>query len=153
MREVPELPRGCKLNDDLQRKLCSYIANQLTMEDACDAAGINRSTVWEWRGRGQEDPASRFGEFEREITKALIAAKATLITKIATHPDLKGAIFLLKNRYPLEYKDRYSQELMGKDGNAIETNTTLNPFVVNFTMPAPDETEFTTVNHQKPDAG
>jgi hypothetical protein len=44
--------------------------------DACDVLEVNRTTVWEWRNLGQQDPVSRYGQFERAITKAYALAKS-----------------------------------------------------------------------------
>ena len=65
-----------KLTDALQSELCGLIMNKATLEDAADYLGLNRTTIWEWRDRGRAEPESRYGAFERAVTKALAAAKS-----------------------------------------------------------------------------
>jgi hypothetical protein len=84
----------------LEEKLCALIQKQLTLTDACDVLEVNRTTVWEWRSLGQRDPANRYGQFERRITKAYAMAKSSLIREIARHPDLKGKIFFAQEPLP-----------------------------------------------------
>jgi hypothetical protein len=134
-----------KLTNASEEKLCGLVQNQLTLTDACDVLEINRTTVWEWRSLGQRDPDSRYGQFERAITKADALAKSSLIRAIARHPDLKGKIFLLKNRYPAEYRDRVYQEIAGPAGAPIPVAA--NPFQVNIVMSGDPEPKFTIVDH------
>jgi len=134
-----------KLTDDLEKRLCGLIQKQLTLTDSCDLLEVNRTTVWEWRSLGQRDPASRYGQFERRITKAYAQAKSSLIRDIARHPDLKGKIFLLKNRYPTEYRDRVHQEIAGPEGAPIPVAA--NPFQVNIVMSGDPDPQFTIVDH------
>ena len=133
-----------KLTDILEEKLCALIQKQLTLTDACDVLEVNRTTVWEWRSLGQRDPESRYGQFERQITKAYALAKSSLIRDIARHPDLKGKIFLLKNRYPTEYRDRVCQEINGPEGAPIPVAA--NPFQVNIVLSGDPDPHFTIVD-------
>ena len=133
-----------KLTDDLEKRLCGLIQKQLTLTDSCDLLEVNRTTVWEWRSLGQRDPASRYGQFERRITKAYALAKSRLIRDIARHPDLKGKIFLLKNRYPTEYRDRVYQEINGPEGAPIPVAA--NPFQVNIVLSGDPDPHFTIVD-------
>jgi hypothetical protein len=130
-----------KLTDALQSELCGLIMNKATLEDAADYLGLNRTTIWEWRDRGRAEPESRYGAFERAVTKALAAAKVHLIHDIATHQSVRGKMFLLCNRYPREYRMHIATEVSGPDGKAIPVEMT-RPFVVNVTCSAsPDEPE------------
>jgi hypothetical protein len=36
----------------------------------------------DWRARGQQDPASRFGEFNRALEAALLASETMMVHKI-----------------------------------------------------------------------
>ena len=53
-----------------------------------------------------------------------------MIRDIARHPDLKGKIFLLRNRYPTEYRDRVSQEIVGPEGAPIRVAANPSPVVL-----------------------
>jgi hypothetical protein len=130
-------PHG-KLNDELERQFCSLIMNQAKIEDAADCLGVHRTTVHTWRALGREQPESRYGQFEEAVSKAMALAKVSLIRDIAVHPDIRGKMFILKNRYPEEYRDRLVQEMSGPDGAPIPVAA--NPFKVEITLATnPDE--------------
>jgi hypothetical protein len=130
-----------KLNDELERQFCSLIMNQAKIEDAADCFGIHRTTVQDWRAWGRERPGTRWAQFEEAITKALTLAKVAMIRDIAHHPDIRGKMFLLKNRYPAEYRDRIWTEPSGPDGGPVPLQS--NPFVVHVTLAqASDAREF-----------
>jgi hypothetical protein len=140
-------PHG-KLTDEVERRFCSLIMNQAKVEDAADCLGIHRSTVHDWRAWGRERPESRYGQFEEAITKALALAKVSLIRDVAQHPDIKGKIFILKNRYPAEYRDRIWTEVSGPEGAPIPVAA--NPFLVQITLaaePGAPEPEFNVRPH------
>ena len=120
----------------------------MTLDDACEFVGVHRVTVWQWRAKGQEDPRGRYGQFERALNKALIEAKSFLIKGIAKHPDVRGKIFILKNRYPAEFRDRIVQEVSGPDGQAVPLNVNINPFEIKIVMAGGEET-FKTVAYNR----
>jgi hypothetical protein len=118
---------GSKLDCALTKQLCELIEDQLTLEDACTIAGVSRKAVWEWRGRGQQEENPAYVAFEAAISQALINAKHALVKRVANHTDVKGAMFILKNRYPQEFRDRVVQEVTGAEGMPL---LPLNPFHV-----------------------
>lgn len=103
----------------LTKELCELIRQQATLEDSAAKCHIGRETIWEWRTRGQQNEHPCYVAFEEAIGEALIDAKQTLIVGIATDRDIKGKLFLLKNRYPAEYRDRIVQEVSGPDGSPL----------------------------------
>jgi hypothetical protein len=123
-----------KLTDELEEEICKLIRGQMTLTDACAWVGINRTCVWEWRTKGQAHPESRYGQFERAIEKAYMVAKAYLIRGVAQHPDVRGKLFILKNRYPDEFRDRIVQEMSGPNGAAMPLQVTVNPFEIKIVM-------------------
>ena len=123
-----------KLTDQLESELCALITNKATLEDAADYLGINRTTIWEWRDRGRAEPESRYGAFERAVTKAFAAAKVHLIHDIANHQSVRGKMFLLCNRYPTEYRMHISTEVSGVGGAPIAFDPT-RKFTVNINCP------------------
>jgi hypothetical protein len=132
LRKPGDVQTTGKLTDEIEEEICKLIHGQMTLTDACQWVGISRAAVWEWRTKGQEDPSSRYGKFEQAVAKALLVAKAYLIRGVATHPDLKGKIFILKNRYPEEFRDRIIQEVSGPDGAPVPVQ--MNPFQVSIIL-------------------
>jgi len=51
-----------------------------------------------------------------------------LIKRVADHSDIRGAMFILKNRYLQEYRDRIVQEISGVKG--LQLLPSINPFHV-----------------------
>jgi hypothetical protein len=154
-RLVKRKPRGSnggnghsKLTKELTDKVCGFIAGGMRWEDACILSGIHRSTAWEWRAKGENgDPTYQY--FMEQADLAELKSKAVLVSYIRNDPDWKARKFILINRFPDEFKDRYYQELSGKDGQPIQTNGTFNPFQVNITMSGTnDEEVFTTIDHR-----
>jgi hypothetical protein len=133
-----------KLTDELEEEICKLIRGQMSLTDACAWVGISRVAVWEWRARGQAEPESRYGQFDRAIEKAYTVAKAYLIRGIAQHSDVKGKIFILKNRYPEEFRDRIVQEVSGPGGASVPVTLNVNPFEVKIVMSGEPE-QFKTV--------
>jgi hypothetical protein len=123
-----------KLTDEMEEEICKLIRGQMTLIDACAWVGIHRNVVWEWRAKGQADPESRYGQFERAIEKAYMVAKAYLIRGVAQHQDVKGKLFILKNRYPDEFRDRIVQEVSGPGGTAVPVDVTVNPFEIKIVL-------------------
>lgn len=140
MRKKPETGNAGKLTDALEEEICKLLRAQMTLTDACQWLGISRVAVWEWRTKGQEDPESRYGRFEKAIEKALTVAKAYLIRGVAQHSDVRGKLFLLKNRYPQEFRDRIVQEVSGPGGEAVPVNVNINPFEIKIVLAGEEET-------------
>jgi hypothetical protein len=144
--------RGSKLTSTLTKRLCALIERHATLDDAARACGISRETVWEWRGRGQrgqeagEDNA--YAAFENAISASLFKAKQTLVAKVADHSDWKASAFILKNRFPNEYRDHVIQEVTGAEGQPLIPQQ--NPFLVVLELDprdAPLEEKSFTVEH------
>jgi transposase-like protein len=144
LKKKPEVPGNSRLSDELEEELCKLLRGQMTLTDACQWIGVSRAAVWEWRTKGQEDPSTRYGRFERAIEKALTIAKAYLIRGVAQHNDVRGKIFLLKNRYPNEFRDRIVQELSGPNGTSVPVTMNINPFEIKIVLAGEPE-KFQTV--------
>jgi len=118
-----------KLTTALTERFCELIRDQMTVEDACTMTGVSRKVVWEWRGRGQQEEHPAYVAFEAALTQALIDAKQKLIKRVAEHTDIRGPMFILKNRYPQEFRDRIVQEISGPEGEPL-MRPQINPFQV-----------------------
>jgi hypothetical protein len=117
-----------KLTDEVEEQICKLLRSQMSFSDACAWVGINRVTIWEWRTKGKAKPESRYGHFAQAVEKALLVAKAVLIHDIAQSSDIRGKLFLLKNRYPSEFRDRIIQEVSGVASAPVPVQ--VNPFSV-----------------------
>jgi len=135
-----------KLTDEIEGKICGYIAGGMKWEDACELCGIHRTTAWHWRDRGAAGEP-RYAQFMVAANTAEVKSKALLVAEIRRDTDWRAKQWLLINRFPDEFKIRYYQELAGRDGGAIQTNSTVNPFKVEVILAGVEPTEFTTIDH------
>ena len=106
-----------KLTYETQEKICQAIRGGQTLECAAALAHIDRSTLNDWRYRGQQEPGSRYAEFNQAMEQALLESEAMLVHAIVTDSDWKAKKWILKNRFPDRYRERY--ELSGPEGKAV----------------------------------
>lgn len=114
--------RVTKLTKYVYDSVCRLLAEGHTVELAATLSGVQHATLWSWVRHGQDNPDGPFGQFARDVSYAKEVSHRFLVQKIATDPDWKAAAFLLKNRFPKLYADRYAQELSGPDGSPIPVN-------------------------------
>jgi len=124
-----------KLTDDVQDKICNAVRGGQTFECAASLVGIDRHTLNDWRQRGQQQPNSRYGEFNRALEAALLASETMMVHKILSSDDWKAAKWILKNRFPDRYRERY--ELTGAAGGPIPLEHTGGKFTVTVVCPPP----------------
>jgi succinate dehydrogenase flavin-adding protein (antitoxin of CptAB toxin-antitoxin module) len=127
-------PRS-KLTDDVQQKICNAVSSGQTFDCAASLVRIDRHTLADWRARGQQEPDSRYGEFNRALEAALLASETMMVHKILSDPDWKAAKWILKNRFPDRYRERY--ELSGPAGSPIPVEHS-GQFTVNVTCTQDD---------------
>jgi hypothetical protein len=163
-REVPRLhlepgqPHSrTKLTDEVESMICERISEGLAWQDAARLSGVHRSTVWNWKIRGQafnenpdEQPEdARFGVFVERLAIAESRCKETWVKRVAKDPDWRALAFLLKAHWPKEFCEFVRQELSGPDGQAIEVHQT-NPFRVEVHLEGPSDIKWTTIDHSQP---
>jgi hypothetical protein len=79
-----------KLTDEVQGKICHAVRGSQTLECAAALVHIDRTTLNDWRQRGQQEPDSRYGEFNRALEAALLESEAMMVHAIVTDPDWKA---------------------------------------------------------------
>lgn len=145
-KKSPDEPAktNSKLTDKVQEKICGFIAGGMRWEDACVLSGIHRSTAWVWKDRGAAGE-ERYKEFLEAVELAEMRSKALLVADIRRDVDWKAKKWLLMNRFPKEFRDSYTQEVVGADGGPVSLS--LNPFTVNVNLTGIEQ-EFTTINEE-----
>lgn len=113
-----------KLSYETQEKIIQAIRGSQTFECAAALAGIDRTTLNDWRYRGQQEPGSRYASFNKALEQALLESEAALVKAIVTDPDWKAKKWILKNRFPDRYKERVISELSGPGGAPIPIDST-----------------------------
>jgi hypothetical protein len=99
------MARPTKLTLDVQTTLVFALSEGATIEHACDYAGINPDTYYEWMKRG-EAGAPEYSEFSESVTRARgrgIVTDLGTISKAVLAGDWKAAAWRLQHRYPAEY--------------------------------------------------
>jgi hypothetical protein len=121
----PGQPTGHSLlNDDIEKRICSFVARCHGYESACLAVGINPTTLRNWRQRGMENPNSRYGKFVERLEAARNRAKIRMVNFLANNPDWKARWKLMKNFWPHEFSERFISEISGPGGAPIPVDTT-----------------------------
>ena len=151
---MPQLARGkyrTWLEPDNLLRLAAWARDGLTDEQIASNMGISRSTLSEWKKKYQNisDALKKgkevidiqvenallkraLGYSYEEVTKERIldtcTGESTLtVTKVVTKqmsPDVTAQIFWLKNRRPVEWRDRKDIAVSGKVNNPFEGITT-----------------------------
>jgi hypothetical protein len=126
------------IDDPQVKQLLSALQAGNFVEDACDFAGIAKSTVYRWLDRGlQESDSIAAGEKpnknERvylELWDAIKSARAeakvrnvAIIQNAAKNGTWQAAAWWLERTAPQQYGRRLSAEISGEDGGAIKVVT------------------------------
>lgn len=94
-----------KLTPEVQDTIARMIKVGVPIEMAAEAAGIARSTFFDWlkRGEAKGTKNKRFRDFRAAIEQARAEAEATLVTRIAKaaqNGSWSAAAWLLERRAP-----------------------------------------------------
>ena len=118
-----------------------------TAIEIAECFGVNADTIAEWKKQHPEFSDSlklNRDQADAPVVKSLYQRalgyeykeikvienpdgtrrKEVTIKRVA--PDVTAQIFWLKNRQPADWRDVHKQEITGKDGGAIKTETKLN---------------------------
>jgi transposase-like protein len=137
------------IEPDSLLKLEAWARDGLTDEQIAGNIGINRATLYDWKKKFPEiDEALKKGKevvdiqvenalYKRamgykytEVIKEPVVDKETGKTKMVVAkevtkevlPDVTAQIFWLKNRKPVEWRDKQEIDIAGKDGKPFEVN-------------------------------
>lgn len=141
---------GGKLDDELEQRICGYIAEGLTITDACGLCDISRETLHRWKERGVDEPGSRYAQFLEKCEKAELSCKRVWVKRIAADLDWRAVAWLAARRWPASFTEYTRQELSGPDGVPLPSG---NPFnVVVHVGPTPEGETFSVIDHRVPPA-
>jgi hypothetical protein len=131
-----------KLSNEISQQICNVVSSGQSLETAAMMCKINRTTIRNWRLRGQEDPNGPYGRFMEAIDYANELAIGMMVNKLLTHPDPKWTWKILKNKRPEEFNERLHirSELSGPDGAPIPIEHS-GGFTVNVSCKALEEEE------------
>jgi hypothetical protein len=133
--------RPTKLTGDRQEKICEALRKGVTIKGACDLVGLDESTYYKWRNRGEDElrrveeghancrvrkSEKRYVDFFEATTRAIAESERALVENIegAAEEDWRAALELLRRRF----SDRWSKQTnvdVTSDGEPI-TDINLN---------------------------
>src|SRR5439155_15226127 len=87
--------RATLLNAQLQRKICSLLAQGHTVSAVCGAVGIGERTFYDW--------LEKRPHFSQVATRAIGQSKIALLDKLRLSDDWRAQAFLLERRWPSEF--------------------------------------------------
>lgn len=108
--------RPGKLTPELQDKICNLIRAGHYFCTAAAACGIHKSTFQDWKTKGENAKAGKFREFWLAVKEAEGVSELLLVDKILKEGGAKGALEVLKRRFPERWGDRHRLEHSTPDG-------------------------------------
>lgn len=101
--------RDPKLTQARQEKIAGAIEEGKSIASACRMAGIDRTTFYNWMGRGEDEKETVYSEFFNRITRARGHGEDQYFTTIfelaKQEGDLATLMSMLKQRYPESWGD------------------------------------------------
>jgi hypothetical protein len=131
-------PRGgypSLLTKDREEKLVDLLQRGHWVSPACAAVGISRTTFYEWRALGIQDPKSKYGKFLEKVNDAVAFAEARAIHVISTEADSNAEMMLKFMR--IRHRKRWGEnrlELTGKDGAPIQVESKIPDRMLRMSM-------------------
>lgn len=131
--------RPTKLTDDRRETICEALRKGVSIEGACDLAGLSHQSFYNWRERGQDElrrvenghpncqvrqDEQPFVEFLEATTRAIAESEEQLVGNIndAAPEDWRAAIALLERRFPERWSKRTNVDLTSGGEQVTEIN-------------------------------
>lgn len=118
--------RPTKLTPEVQEKIVSLVRAGNYPEVAAQAAGVGRSTYYDWMRWADEKgkPYSDFSEAVKEAQAAAESHAVTIIRKAAMDGSWQAAAWFLERSKAERWRRKENVELTGKDGGPVEQRIT-----------------------------
>lgn len=114
--------RPTKLNAATRDAIVEYVTAGMPKGIAAEAAGIGKSTFFDWIKRGEAEPDSDFSDFSDAIKKAYAeaAVRNLAIIQLAAKTNWQAAAWYLERTRPDEFgrRTRSDVTLGARDGEA-----------------------------------
>jgi len=98
-----------KLNEKLIRNICAFIQAGTTFDIAAKANGIARSTLYNWRKKGEKATSGIYKQFHDELDKAEAVAEVSFLFKVRKQGP-EAAKWLLQRRWPERWSLRHRRK-------------------------------------------
>jgi len=114
------------LNETIQNAMVEAIEGGNYATTAAEAAGIGKSTHYEWMEKGEQG-IEPYAEYAEAIKKAEAIAETNAVKVIqeASRDNWTAGAWYLERKFPDKWgrKDKLTQEISGKDGKPIEIDS------------------------------
>jgi len=114
------------LSEAIQNAMVEAIEGGNYATTAAEAAGIGKSTHYEWMEKGEQG-IEPYAEYADAIKKAEAIAEqnAVKVIKEASRDNWTAGAWYLERKFPDKWgrKDKLTQEISGKDGKPIEIDS------------------------------
>ena len=100
------MARPSKLTSEIQYTLIAALQEGASIAHACDYAGIDAKTFYNWMQRGESGEEEDFFQFFQAVTRARgrgVVTDLATISHAVRAGDWKAAAWRLQHRYPQEY--------------------------------------------------
>ncbi|RME07092.1 MAG: hypothetical protein D6803_04830 [Anaerolineae bacterium] len=121
------MARRTKLTPERTKRICDQVRKGVPYETAARLAGIDPSTFYRWKARGERAKRGLYREFWEALQQADAEAEAALIEE--TKKERGGPRWILERRWP----ERWGQKVDVKFEGTV--------FAVDWGIPDGDETE------------
>lgn len=141
--------RPTDLTPKLQRKIVAMVRDGVSPEVAAVAAGLHRSTYYDWRARGRTEGSGPYSDFSDAVESAIAQceARAARIVARAFPDSWQAAMTLMERRFPdrwgrRERIDIYEHEKVRQEAERIAARFGVSPDLVlqraGVTLPTPN---------------
>ncbi len=96
-------------------RICGWVSKGAPETIACDAVGIARSTMSEWKRKGEQDPDSDYGRFRQALMRARGERDASLCERLLNSQDDRTIRWYLECRRREEFGKHQVQEVQVRD--------------------------------------
>lgn len=102
--------RPTKLTPEVQDKICNLIRAGHYFNTAAAASGVHPKTFQEWKAKGEVAKGGLYREFWHAVKEAEGQSELLLVDRILKEGGAKGALEVLKRRFPERWGDRHRLE-------------------------------------------
>jgi hypothetical protein len=110
-----KMGRPTKLTKEIHNTIIRYIKAGNYVETAAAAAGINKSTLYDWLKRGANEPETIFEDFSNAVAQAMAQSEIDMVNKLKKHEadSAQPIEWRLERRFPERWgrKDKIQADI------------------------------------------
>jgi type IV secretory pathway TrbF-like protein len=114
-KKAEKMGRPTKLTQPIHDLIVKYIKSANYVETAAAAAGINKSTLYDWLKRGSAEKSGIYADFSNAVEKALAESEIADLKRIEqqSRESWQAAAWRLERRFPDRWgrKDKITADI------------------------------------------